>query len=277
MPRCSLIALIQTVGWERVLRSLGWTGVAFVASALVLYVILAFGMAIALQSHGGASGLFVAFAVVASGYLLKSGLRRARQYILRSAVQVQARDERPPVLLLRSFDDDAIELSGPEHHFRLQSLNLEEVVADTLWVVGPVIAVGRPGEELSPLGAAREYVADGAWQDRVLQLFGQAALIVAVMGDSAGLEWEYRAIAGAGLHDRLLLILPPVDTGSMLRRWKRAETAVGCDIGSELMDETLVVKLGGERSFAVRAVYRDVEAYRLALSHALRRCAAANG
>jgi len=48
-------------------------------------------------------------------------------------------------------------------------MTFERVVEDQLSPFGPFVAIGRPEEPLSPLGAARDYVPDSDWQDEVQQ------------------------------------------------------------------------------------------------------------
>ena len=43
----------------------------------------------------------------------------------------------------------------------------EQELADILEHVGPVVAVGKPGEPLPELGAARLYVSHDEWQGKV--------------------------------------------------------------------------------------------------------------
>ena len=63
-------------------------------------------------------------------------------------------------------------------------------MAEILAHVGPVVAIGKPGEPLPELGAARLYVADDQWQAKVIELMGKAALVVIRLGASPGLLWE---------------------------------------------------------------------------------------
>ena len=42
--------------------------------------------------------------------------------------------------------------------------------------VGPVLAIGRPGEKLAHLGAARLYVSDDDWQNVAHRLMASAQL-----------------------------------------------------------------------------------------------------
>jgi hypothetical protein len=70
------------------------------------------------------------------------------------------------------------------------------------------VAIGRPGETLPPLGAAREYVDHGSWKQRIRELVTEAQLIVVLAGATEGLLWELRLIAEMGRLDRVLMVLP---------------------------------------------------------------------
>ena len=95
--------------------------------------------------------------------------------------------------------------------------------------MGPVIAIGRPGESVPPLGAAREYLAGEVWRDHVREFIEQAQLIVVVLGGSEGLVFEYDLLAAHEAIDKLLLVIPPDVPPDLLEtRWKRfAEHALG--------------------------------------------------
>ncbi len=123
--------------------------------------------------------------------------RRAQRYEAPSAAEALAADPRPPVLYLRSFRDDGqslvadVRLAPLRHVFgALQLATPEQHCADELEALGPVIAIGKPGEPLPELGAARLYVAHDAWQQEVLRLMRNAALVVVRVGASPGVLWE---------------------------------------------------------------------------------------
>jgi len=150
------------------------------------------------------------------------GLGRLRRHLAESSVEAQRRDTRPPVLLLRSFADDAVTVFPSLGLFLTKTGNtLEHVLEEKLRAYGPVIAIGRPGEHLPPLGAAREYVAGETWRERIGELIGQARLVVVVMGASEGLVFEYDQLAAHGAIDKIVLVIPPDDVGPLQERWER--------------------------------------------------------
>jgi len=122
--------------------------------------------------------------------------RRSRQYGAIDADEAMRRDPRPPVLYLRSFADDGEALFGEPSKWLRRGANLaapvnaEQEIADILDAIGPVVAIGKPGEPLPELGAARLYVADDQWQAKVGELMRKARLVVLRVGSTPGLLWE---------------------------------------------------------------------------------------
>lgn len=169
--------------------------------------------------------------------------RRAQKYEAPAADEAMALDPRPPVLYLRSFKDDG-EASIDEKSrlyrrvFALIGVRTpEQELADILDHVGPVIAIGKPGEPLPELGAARLYVSHDAWQDRVTALMQQAGLIVIRVGHSAGVLWEIeRGLALVPRHKLTLFRIGPVAPAPELT------TALAPVLGPELQTLTPAAK-----------------------------------
>jgi hypothetical protein len=190
-------------------------------SALGMYVLgilAALFVAIATGIGLFAGGLaFLPFALAGSRLM-----QRARQTLALRSAEVRDRDPRPPVLFVRSFVDDLLELAPKVEYFsRLfrKRLTLEEFVVGRLMTLGPVVAIGKPGEALSPLGAAREYVHGPGWQDRVRGLLGESSWVVAILGGGEGLKWEYEQILQRDLTGRFILVVPPATPDVFRERW----------------------------------------------------------
>lgn len=195
-------------------------------SALGMYVLgilAALFVAIA-TGIGLLAGLaFLPFALVGSRLM-----QRARQVLALRSAEVRDRDPRPPVLFVRSFVDDLLELAPKVEYFsRLfrKRLTLEEFVVGRLMTLGPVVAIGKPGEALSPLGAAREYVHGPGWQDRVRDLLGESSWVVAILGGGEGLKWEYEQILQRDLTGRFILVVPPATPEVFRERWDTFQQA----------------------------------------------------
>ena len=162
------------------------------------------------------------FAAVGSP-LLVGGIRlinKGRQ--LRAALESvsASEDTRPPVLYLRAFGDDA-KLASPPQLAQINPFVIstgEENFVEALQGIGPVIAIGRPGEVLPPLGARRLYVDDAEWQARVIGLMGQARLVAFMIGTGSGLWWEVEQALHRVTPERLLFCGSSRDFTAFLNR-----------------------------------------------------------
>lgn len=127
---------------------------------------------------------------------------RARQHEADDAAEAMEDDPRAPVLYLRPFAADAASsrLRGGKTE--------EEQLAAVLGGIGPVVAIGRPGEELPELGAARLYVSDREWKAAVRDLMDRAILVVMRLGDTDACWWELEQVTARVAPESLLLLVP---------------------------------------------------------------------
>jgi hypothetical protein len=164
--------------------------------------------------HGSGWAVWgLAIALLALGSLAEANGRRfritGRRHLVADARQLLADDSRPPVLYLRSFAVD--DVTSGTSTLRLSGLGTtapvteEEQVVRALAPVGPVVAIGQPGEALPRLGAARIYVGDD-WQRVVVQLMGRARLVVLGAGFSRGLLWELDQARRLVAPERIVLL-----------------------------------------------------------------------
>jgi hypothetical protein len=140
-----------------------------------------------------------------------------KKHLALSVDQILAVDHRPPVVYLRSFQDDskaAAVMSGGVPFWALVGLaskkTEEEMLVDQLTPFGPVIAIGRPGEELPELGAARMYVDSSVWHNEVEAQLDKAALVVLRLGSTEGLWWELEHSIGKIKPERFIVIVPHI-------------------------------------------------------------------
>jgi hypothetical protein len=129
----------------------------------------------------------------------------------------------PKVLFLRSFGDDVHELEPANPLVRTGGFappeTFEVAVLRGLKRIGRPMAIGRPREELPPLGAQRIYVADAQWQGVVERLVKESRLVALMIGSTNGLRWEIRRVFELGVPEKILLVFPPLDPGELLQRW----------------------------------------------------------
>jgi len=156
-------------------------------------------------------------------------LRRRRVPSPQSAITVSGRR---PVLLLRSFDDDDRSLEGLLGRITARlsgnDSNFEQHLARQLRRVGPLVAIGRPGDAVVRLGATRTYVADDAWRDEFLRLVGLSRLFVWIAGTTPGVLWELEQLVSRISPRRLILALPYLGLSQAERRarWDRLREAL---------------------------------------------------
>ncbi len=129
-------------------------------------------------------------------YMLDHGMR----LLAVPAARLRSDDSRPPIVYLRSFDDD---LGRTEWLGQIPS---EALMATALDGAGPLVAIGKPGEDQAPWGAARLYASDAAWQGEVTKLVDEAVLVVIRAGSTPGLGWEL-GLCRQRLDPRRLVIL----------------------------------------------------------------------
>lgn len=135
-------------------------------------------------------------------------LRRGWKYDAVSAQEALKADPRSPVVYLRSFEDDRRMVITTSRFSRLYEavlrsmtvMSLEQELAAIMSRAGPVVGIGRPGESLPELGAARVYVDDTAWRETITELMRRARLVVVRVGATENLWWEI---------ERAVSVLPP--------------------------------------------------------------------
>ena len=106
----------------------------------------------------------------------------------------------------------------------LTATSSEQQLARIMASYGPYIAIGRPGEELPELGAARMYVSHEDWQLVANDLISHAQAVVLQAGETPGLQWEMQTVRECLRPEQVLLFVPFRLTGSKKRReaqWAR--------------------------------------------------------
>jgi hypothetical protein len=189
--RAPIFSYISPLGFFAVLAFCG----------MVLFVALSISAVVEMQSSRNEAierilSEVLVFAVLAVALLI---FRRFK----RSAEEVMVTVGTPPIVLLRSFVDDTGHASGQ----RLKE-TFEQLVARQLRPYGPFVAIGRPGEALPRLGAARTYASDTEWRARALEMMAASRLIAVIVGATPGLGWELGQIVERGWTDKLLLLIP---------------------------------------------------------------------
>lgn len=125
-------------------------------------------------------------------------------------------DETPPILFLRSFEDDQFSfrqsLCDPVSWWlNLWSFrrNADEMMIDEFAQYGPVVALGQPGEKSTPFGAQRQYASHDDWQHTIKQAAREAKAIVVAAGSTPGLSWEYQMLKSEDYLEKTVFLFPP--------------------------------------------------------------------
>jgi uncharacterized membrane protein YhaH (DUF805 family) len=121
-------------------------------------------------------------------------IRRIWQAHARNAEEeLERAGARRPILYLRSFRlDDQIDRPAWYERVGLTFPHptREQRLTSVLKRYGPVLAIGRPGEKLPALGAARFYCGADRWKEKVAEVVKCSQLVIWVSGVTEGLRWE---------------------------------------------------------------------------------------
>jgi hypothetical protein len=187
---------------------------------------------------GLVGNILVSLGALSGGSRLRVLGRRLRQpngtEVLRTAVEF--------ILLLRSFELDkyryvdeslfgrALEWSPIGEGYRKLVLGppLEAPLAAAFGKFYPVLTVGRPGERLPAVGAARLYFDANDWHRRVEELIGRARLVVLIAGASAGVLWELQTVERAKALEKLVIYvaIDPNNPDVSNERWRTFRDAL---------------------------------------------------
>lgn len=166
--------------------------------------------------------LFFAFACFQLG-------RRHDPKSVRNAMQ---KDERQPVVYLRSFRDDGTTMEddlGWWYQFTQSMKSLinktfEQRLDKHMKQLGPFVGIGRPDEEIAELGAARMYVVDEYWQELIFDFMRRSQMVVLQVGETMGLQWELKTVTEQLKPEQVLLFVPRPVRGGWFRTTRlRAE------------------------------------------------------
>lgn len=196
-----------------------WAAVLVLVAVNAAIPVLAFSVA---QDDAAYDALGDAWVAVSTGVALAlfvamvQLIRRSQQWEALSADEALRRDARAPVTYLRAFTDDG-RMAVPGHHWQdrvlgkaVSGLTLtspEQELAFILQRVGPVIAIGKPGERLPELGAARLYASHESWQQTVLDMLRRSSLVLARVGASPGVQWELDQVLSLAQRSKVLILV----------------------------------------------------------------------
>ena len=167
------------------------------------------------------------------GYFATASAKFAFRCLSSGALGELKVDTRPSIVLLRSFDADKVKIrrqafsKAPIKYLTSPGTpTLEELVSRALEPFGPIVAIGRPGEAIPPLGFSRLWVPDDKWKEVVDECAHDCQLVVMIMSpirdDDQGLAWELARLAQSDRPEQIVILAPPGVTSEM---WKQFTTA----------------------------------------------------
>ncbi|MCC9308499.1 hypothetical protein LN042_15620 [Kitasatospora sp. RB6PN24] len=169
--------------------------------------------------------LYAGIMIVGSALLVVSLSlgRRARVHLTRTLPSVAGLLPGSYVLYLRPFSQDLVSsgiapaasdsnaFTNPARVIVRSGRTYEEHLGKTFRKYGPLIAVGRPGEELpGGSGARRTYLPVDDWKDTVRELMDNARLIILGAGPGPGTVWEYVEVMRRREPSRLVILVTDV-------------------------------------------------------------------
>ena len=113
------------------------------------------------------------------------------------------------MVFLRSFEDDE-KLDYQRADRAWFDFSLESRLADQYGSLGPFIAVGKPGDKMPHLGAARASLSDAEWQGTVKDWMERSVLIILMIGRTHWIDWELRRVIELGYTEKVMILFPQV-------------------------------------------------------------------
>lgn len=231
-----LPGFLAHVGKKRLYVSLLYFGVAVLNMGLALLLLLP--MALTSPSERTADfdpmvalvgmATLLLLNLVGAGALLS---RLADNRATRLYQNVREWDARPPIVFLRSFnqDNDRLKARGGDAFARWPAgvgrpRTLDEILLEHGSPYGPVVAIGDPRDPTPPLGAARVFVQGEGdeWQAVVQGLAGASKAVVICPNQGEGVQWELDLIAQAGGRLQVIFLASPeLDRQATLDLFKR--------------------------------------------------------
>src|SRR5262249_3418517 len=192
---------------------------------IVIVVLIAIALAIwlALSSTPSPKNPYYALNLIFGGpaaiiAFLLFLLARTRK---KSADHLLEYDQRPPIVFLRSFQDDRRKIRMARRNDKPVLVGFEDALSGFFFRIGPFIALGSRQDFIPRLGAARTYKDDSVWQDKAKRWMKDATWIVYLLGSTESLKWEIEQITLDALVEKTIFLFPPNVGASAARLGKR--------------------------------------------------------
>jgi hypothetical protein len=183
----------------------------------------------------------VTFALFLGGAALLELAERRAVVSARTLISI---DRRPPILFLRSFQDDRLEVlaswfevfswlmtglrlslwndiapflarrdAKPNLKDALKAVDLrrrslEDILLLEFSNYGPIVAIGDPRHKSQFFGAARDFYDNDEWQQAALDYMRNARAIIIALDNTEGVVWEIETLARENFLEKTLFLCP---------------------------------------------------------------------
>jgi hypothetical protein len=106
----------------------------------------------------------------------------------------------------------------------------EEQLAATVAPIGPMVAIGRPGERLPKPGAVRAYAGDEEWREVVDNWLSISRLVILRAGATEGLWWEIKRAFTVVGPDKIVIFMLGLKRTAYESFAKRVRTELGIEL-----------------------------------------------
>ena len=137
-------------------------------------------------------------------------INKGRQMLAPTAAEVLSKNPINPVLYLRSFkiDEAPSDYIVSKNAIAIPKPTEEMRIGHSLNIIGPMVAIGDPEEELPKLGAARLYSTNETWKDRFYELLDSCKHVLWTVGVTPSVLWEFSQISSDKIFRKAIIYVP---------------------------------------------------------------------
>jgi hypothetical protein len=133
-----------------------------------------------------------------------------------SLEKLQEVDHRQPILFLRAFRDDQVDMDRGRIPYFVRVLefgrrkpNLDQMLLEEATPYGPLVGLGSPRDKTPPYGAARGYFEDKDWKQAVESLVRESSVTILCLDETEGVWWEVEHLAATKEVQKTLFLVHP--------------------------------------------------------------------
>jgi WD40 repeat protein len=214
------------------LRILAWL---CLAAALVVVSLYTYACAVSDQSPSRTPVLLLAGLLWLQRYL------RRQSAMLKTPLgaQLLATDRRPCIVFLRGFSEEEVDLKSWSWWSPPSPWLLEDTILRVFKNLGPVVGLTNPTLRGRPTSYSPIDATSANWQEKADDLIKRSAVIVLIIAESPGVEWEIGYLRRCGYLARTIFVFPPAKykLGGRSVVWLGSELGFTPDIAYEVLDQ----------------------------------------